>query len=317
MTAVSCHDNAHASKIGRSDGLQVMPPLDPSILVDHVKAQGRRERKNPASEPGGSSLWTLDPHERLLKMTLQKAQVPGYCVHSNAPVGSESVDGGRQGRDGFLRSSEQATHYFLRNRRDTKCRLSGRSSMPMSAYGGFMPRASLFAWCAGFFIDSDAPDSPNLSVSRQQARTAMVVLTVPAAKAYGTSPLQRVPSHDTRGRSPKPRTLGWFSRGTRRLRSVPVGTSLTAGEKPSEVSSRGYPETRALSVGTARLRRPGTGGEKGETTVCRDRWTVVMVLIFEPAQRFQKHRNVTRQDGRDCSFCACGRGESRGTRCRP
>lgn len=55
---------------------QVMPPLDPSILVDHIKAQGRRERKNPGSDNGGvSSLWTLDPHERLLKMSLQKEQV--------------------------------------------------------------------------------------------------------------------------------------------------------------------------------------------------------------------------------------------------
>lgn len=54
---------------------QVMPPLDPSILVDHIKAQGRRERKNPGSDGGGSSLWTLGPHERLLKMSLQKEQV--------------------------------------------------------------------------------------------------------------------------------------------------------------------------------------------------------------------------------------------------
>lgn len=52
-----------------------MPPLDPSILVDHIKAQGRRERKNPGSDGGASSLWTLDPHERLLKMSLQKEQV--------------------------------------------------------------------------------------------------------------------------------------------------------------------------------------------------------------------------------------------------
>lgn len=51
-----------------------MPPLDPSILVDHIKAQGRRERKSAGSH-GGSSLWTLDPHERLLKMPLQKEQV--------------------------------------------------------------------------------------------------------------------------------------------------------------------------------------------------------------------------------------------------
>lgn len=54
---------------------QVMPPLDPSILVDHIKAQGRRERKGAGSHGGGSSLWTLDPHERLLKMPLQKEQV--------------------------------------------------------------------------------------------------------------------------------------------------------------------------------------------------------------------------------------------------
>eukprot|EP00752_Nemacystus_decipiens_P015592 g13915.t1 len=54
---------------------QVMPPLDPSILVDHIKAQGRRERKHPGSDGGVSSLWTLDPHERLLKMPLQKEQV--------------------------------------------------------------------------------------------------------------------------------------------------------------------------------------------------------------------------------------------------
>lgn len=54
---------------------QVMPPLDPSILVDHIKAQGRRERKDAGSHGGGSSLWTLDPHERLLKMPLQKEQV--------------------------------------------------------------------------------------------------------------------------------------------------------------------------------------------------------------------------------------------------
>ncbi|CAM9815536.1 unnamed protein product [Scytosiphon promiscuus] len=54
---------------------QVMQPLDPSILVDHIKAQGRRERKNPGSEGGGVSLWSLDPHERLLKMPLQKEQV--------------------------------------------------------------------------------------------------------------------------------------------------------------------------------------------------------------------------------------------------
>lgn len=52
-----------------------MPPLDPSILVDHIKAQGRRERNNPGSDGGVSSLWTLDPHERLLKMSLQKEQV--------------------------------------------------------------------------------------------------------------------------------------------------------------------------------------------------------------------------------------------------
>ncbi|CAM9301394.1 unnamed protein product [Ectocarpus sp. 8 AP-2014] len=55
---------------------QVMPPLDPSILVDHIKAQGRRDRKNPGSEEGGgSSLWTLSTHERLLKIPLQKEQV--------------------------------------------------------------------------------------------------------------------------------------------------------------------------------------------------------------------------------------------------
>ncbi len=54
---------------------QVMPPLDPSILVDHIKAQGRRERKNPGGDFGDSSLWTLDPHERLLKMPLQKDKV--------------------------------------------------------------------------------------------------------------------------------------------------------------------------------------------------------------------------------------------------
>eukprot|EP00903_Cladosiphon_okamuranus_P010240 g9698.t1 len=54
---------------------QVMPPLDPSILVDHIKAQGRRERKNPGSDGGVPSFWTVDPHERLLKMSLQKEQV--------------------------------------------------------------------------------------------------------------------------------------------------------------------------------------------------------------------------------------------------
>ncbi|CAM9671371.1 unnamed protein product [Ectocarpus fasciculatus] len=55
---------------------QVMPPLDPSILVDHIKAQGRRDRKNAGSEEGGSSsLWTLGTHERLLKLPLQKEQV--------------------------------------------------------------------------------------------------------------------------------------------------------------------------------------------------------------------------------------------------
>ncbi|CAM9392133.1 unnamed protein product [Ectocarpus sp. 4 AP-2014] len=55
---------------------QVMPPLDPSILVDHIKAQGRRDRKTPGSEEGGSSsLWTLSTHERLSKIPLQKEQV--------------------------------------------------------------------------------------------------------------------------------------------------------------------------------------------------------------------------------------------------
>ncbi|CAM9812780.1 unnamed protein product [Ectocarpus sp. 6 AP-2014] len=55
---------------------QVMPPLDPSILVDHIKAQGRRDRKNPGGDEGGrSSLWTLSTHERLLKIPLEKEQV--------------------------------------------------------------------------------------------------------------------------------------------------------------------------------------------------------------------------------------------------
>ncbi|CAM9148771.1 unnamed protein product, partial [Hapterophycus canaliculatus] len=54
---------------------QVIQPLDPSILVDHIKAHGRRERKNPGSDVAGLSLWSLDPHDRLTKMPLQKDQV--------------------------------------------------------------------------------------------------------------------------------------------------------------------------------------------------------------------------------------------------
>ncbi|CAM9507687.1 unnamed protein product, partial [Laminaria digitata] len=54
---------------------QVMPPLDPCILLEHIKAQGRRDRKNPACDIGGSTLSALGVHERLLHMTLQKAQV--------------------------------------------------------------------------------------------------------------------------------------------------------------------------------------------------------------------------------------------------
>lgn len=68
-----------------------MPPLDPSILIDHIKTQGRCERKGAASHGGGSSLWTLDPHERLLKMPLQKEQVrgPEGCVYFS--INSENV----------------------------------------------------------------------------------------------------------------------------------------------------------------------------------------------------------------------------------
>lgn len=64
--------------MSRPSWVQVMPTLDPSILVDHIKAQGRRARKDPANDSTGdghSSLWTLNPYERLLKMTLQKEQV--------------------------------------------------------------------------------------------------------------------------------------------------------------------------------------------------------------------------------------------------